>query len=312
MGILSPQIVSLDEVKKLKEFAKEVGGNLKVGVMVETPASVQIIEDLCKEEIEFISFGTNDLTQYTLAIDRGNEEVQYLHDEMHPAILNQLSHVIRICKKYGVETSICGQAGSRRDMAEFLVKEGIDSISVNADKAKEISELVRDLENKDLKGSKDEKPEEKNEVKKEVVEEKQEEVKKDKYGRELFDAVCTECGQDAEVPFKPKEGKPAYCPECFKKKKQQRKQERAMEKKESIVEKKQDEEPEPVPEPEPEPSTPDPEPVEQVEKIVEKEIERELKEDSEEIQKMAESDVEKEMQEMQGQDANNEEVLDIF
>jgi signal transduction protein with GAF and PtsI domain len=106
-----------------------------------------LIKDICNEGIDFISFGTNDLTQYTLAIDRGNEDVQYIYDEMNWAVLKQISRVIRECKKQNVETSICGQAGSKKEMVEFLVKQGIDSISVNADVAKEISELVRKIEN---------------------------------------------------------------------------------------------------------------------------------------------------------------------
>jgi hypothetical protein len=126
---------------------------MKLGIMIETPASVEIIEELCKEGVKFISFGTNDLTQYTLAIDRGNEEVQYLYDEMHPSVLSQLGHVIEVCKRYGVETSICGQAGSKKEMVEFLVKKGIDSISVNADKAREISEYIKELEERGLKDS---------------------------------------------------------------------------------------------------------------------------------------------------------------
>jgi pyruvate,water dikinase len=113
--------------------------------MIETPASVQIIRELCKY-VQFISFGTNDLTQYTLAVDRGNSDVQYLYNEMHPSVLSQLKKVINTCKEYKVETSICGQAGSKREMAEYLVKLGINSISVNADMAKEISQYIKDLE----------------------------------------------------------------------------------------------------------------------------------------------------------------------
>ena len=121
--------------------------------MIETPAAVQIIEQLCGEGIDFISFGTNDLTQFTLAIDRGNEAVQYLYNEMHPAVLSQLAYVISICKKYNIKTSICGQAGSNKNMVEFLVKHGIDSISVNADAAYDISIFVKDLEDGGLRGS---------------------------------------------------------------------------------------------------------------------------------------------------------------
>ncbi len=153
IGILLPQVISVDEVKKVKEIVKDVGfGKAKIGVMIETPAAVQIIKDLCAEGIDFVSFGTNDLTQYTLAIDRGNEQVQEIYNEMHPAVLSQLEYVIRICKKNRVETSICGQAGSKKEMVRFLIEKGIDSISVNPDAAKEISEYIHGLEKKTRHG----------------------------------------------------------------------------------------------------------------------------------------------------------------
>ena len=124
---------------------------VKFGVMIETPAAVQQIQKLCEEKIKFISFGTNDLTQYILAVDRGNPEVQNLYDEMNPAILHQLEYVIRVCKRNNVETSICGQAGSKKEMVKFLVEKEIDSISVNADMAKEISDYVAELEKEKLR-----------------------------------------------------------------------------------------------------------------------------------------------------------------
>lgn len=126
--------------------------HIKFGIMVETPAAAILIKDICDVGIDFISFGTNDLTQFTLAIDRGNENVQDLYDETSWAIKKQISRVIRECHAHEprVETSICGQAGSEKAMVEFLVKAGIDSISVNADVAKEISEFVRDLESKQV------------------------------------------------------------------------------------------------------------------------------------------------------------------
>lgn len=149
IGIMVPQVISVEELRETKEIAKEagVGKNVHIGIMVETPAAVQIINELCEEGLSFVSFGTNDLTQYTLAIDRNNENVQYLYNEMHPAVLNSLRYVIRRCKKYGVETSICGQAGSKEEMAKFLLQEGIDSISVNADAAEKVSKLVASMEN---------------------------------------------------------------------------------------------------------------------------------------------------------------------
>ncbi|MBT7660752.1 hypothetical protein HN604_01570, partial [archaeon] len=147
-GIMFPQVISTEEVIATKEIWKKLDmSSVEFGVMIETPAASILIKDICEQGIDFISFGTNDLTQYTLAIDRGNEDVQYLFNEMNWAVLKQISRVIRECKKHGVKTSICGQAGSKKEMVEFLVKQGIDSISVNADVAKEISELIRDLEN---------------------------------------------------------------------------------------------------------------------------------------------------------------------
>jgi pyruvate, water dikinase len=147
IGVMMPQIISVEEVKKVKELLKELNvSDIRLGIMVETPAAVQLIRELCGEGISFISFGTNDLTQYILAVDRGNEEVQGLYNEMNPAVLYQLEFVIRVCKRNNVETSICGQAGSKKEMVKFLVEKGIDSISVNADMAKEISDYVAEIE----------------------------------------------------------------------------------------------------------------------------------------------------------------------
>jgi pyruvate,water dikinase len=154
MGILMPQVISVEELKKVKEFLKEIEFNdAKVGIMIETPVAVQLIQDFCNEKIDFISFGTNDLTQYMLAVDRGNEQVQHLYNEMHPAILYQLSFVIRVCKRNNVETSICGQAGSNKDMVKFLIEKGIDSISVNADMAREIAEYAAGIEKSMVEGT---------------------------------------------------------------------------------------------------------------------------------------------------------------
>ena len=120
------------------------------GIMVETPAACWIIEELCKEGISFVSFGTNDLTQLTLGIDRNNEKLNDRFDEMHPAVLGEIARVMKTCKKYGVETSICGQAGSKPKMAEFLVHQGVDSISANADAVEAIRHVVARVERRVL------------------------------------------------------------------------------------------------------------------------------------------------------------------
>jgi pyruvate,water dikinase len=171
IGMMMPQVISVEELRETKKIVSELGApeNFKIGIMVETPAAVQVINELCLEGISFISFGTNDLTQYILAIDRNNSEVQYIYDEMNPAVLSAISYVIRRCKRYGVETSICGQAGSKPEMVKFLVSEGIDSISTNADAAAKISELVAEMEG----GKKPEINEQKEEPPKELAQPEQ-------------------------------------------------------------------------------------------------------------------------------------------
>ncbi len=151
IGLMFPQIISMEEVLAVKKYFDEFRtDNMEFGVMIETPASVQIIEDIC-DHVDFISFGTNDLTQFTLAVDRGEDRVQHLYNELHPAIFSQIGHVIDVCNRKNVVSSICGQAGSKKEMAEFLYKKGIKSISVNADAALEISELIADLEKNEPK-----------------------------------------------------------------------------------------------------------------------------------------------------------------
>jgi len=152
VGVMLPFVIRVEEVKKAKEIMREVGlepcKDIDFGVMIETPASCWIIEDLCKEGISFVSFGTNDLTQLTLGIDRNNQKIAKLFDEMHPAVLGEIAKVISVCKCYNVTTSICGQAGSRPEMAEFLVHQGVDSISANPDAVDEIRHIVAKTEKK--------------------------------------------------------------------------------------------------------------------------------------------------------------------
>ena len=146
IGVIIPFVISVDELREAKEIMREVGIEpvkaIDFGVMIETPASVWIIEDLCKEGISFASFGTNDLTQLTLGIDRNNQRIAKLFDEMHPAVLGEIAKVIKVCQKFDVKTSICGQAGSKEKMAEFLVHQGVDSISANTDVVDTIRHVV--------------------------------------------------------------------------------------------------------------------------------------------------------------------------
>jgi pyruvate,water dikinase len=116
------------------------------GVMVETPASAMTIEEMAAEGIDFASFGTNDLTQYTLAVDRNNEHVSDRFDELHPGVLRLIERTIETCREHDVDTSICGQAGSKPEMVEFLVEEGISSISANIDAVRDVQHEVKRTE----------------------------------------------------------------------------------------------------------------------------------------------------------------------
>ncbi len=146
IGIMLPLVQHPEEVRRAKEIAREVGlmphKDVKFGIMVEVPASAIIIEDFIKEGIDFVSFGTNDLTQFTLAIDRDNEMIAKLYNEKHKAVLKLIEYVIKKCREAGVETSICGQAGSDPEMARILVRLGITSISVNPDAIEYVREVV--------------------------------------------------------------------------------------------------------------------------------------------------------------------------
>ncbi|VVB76159.1 putative phosphoenolpyruvate synthase [uncultured archaeon] len=143
VGVMLPFVVSVDEVLGAKKIAEEIGlqKEVDIGVMVETPAAVWIIDELIPH-IKFVSFGTNDLTQLTLGMDRNNEKVQKNFTELHPAILRQLEYVIKRCKPAGVKTSICGQAASNPEMVTKLIWYGIDSVSANIDAVDEIRKTV--------------------------------------------------------------------------------------------------------------------------------------------------------------------------
>ncbi|WP_304125453.1 phosphoenolpyruvate synthase [Methanosphaera cuniculi] len=152
IGVMLPLLHKPEELRRAKEIARSVGlephKDIDFGMMVETPASAIIIEDFIAEGLDFVSFGTNDLTQYTLALDRNNELVAKHYTEAHPAVLKLLMSVIEKCKAAGVTTSICGQAGSKPEIVEKLVEAGIDSISANTDAVPTIRKLVAKVEKK--------------------------------------------------------------------------------------------------------------------------------------------------------------------
>ncbi len=145
MGIMIPLVQHPSELRRAKEFMRGRGldiDKLDIGIMVEIPAAALIIDQFIAEGLNFVSFGTNDLTQYTLAVDRNNEHVAHLYNEMHPAVMKLIEHVIIECNKAGVKTSICGQAGSNPKVAKRLVELGITSISANIDAVEAVREMV--------------------------------------------------------------------------------------------------------------------------------------------------------------------------
>ncbi|WP_135305583.1 pyruvate, water dikinase [Haloarcula amylovorans] len=136
LELILPLVNDAEDVQRAKSLMREAGINPEKrdwGVMVETPASALCIEELCETGLDFVSFGTNDLTQYTLAVDRNNGTVADRYDELHPAVMRLLHDVIETCREYDVATSICGQAASKPRMIQELVDTGITSISVNVD-----------------------------------------------------------------------------------------------------------------------------------------------------------------------------------
>ncbi len=135
IGIMLPFVISVEELRKAKEM---IDFPVKLGIMVETPAAALDMESFCREGIDFVSIGSNDLTQLVLGVDRDNANISKLYSELHPAVIHLIKHVIKVCKKYGVEISICGEAGSNPEMAKILVELGINSISAEMDALEEI------------------------------------------------------------------------------------------------------------------------------------------------------------------------------
>ena len=152
IGIMIPLSQNSDELKHAKQIAEEVGlkphKDVDFGIMVETPAAALTIEDFIDVGIDFVSLGTNDLTQYTLAVDRNNELVAKNYNEEHPAVLKLIERTIRKCNEAGVKSSICGQAGSKPDVVEKLVEMGIGSVSANTDAVDDVRLTVAKSEQK--------------------------------------------------------------------------------------------------------------------------------------------------------------------
>ncbi len=145
LGVMFPMVSHPEEFIAAREMMAEWGVDVNaatLGVMIEIPSCAIMIEDFIHAGIDFASFGTNDLVQYTLAIDRNNENVASMYQPKHPAVLALIDQAIEVCRDHGVECSICGQAGSEPPMVTWLVEHGITSVSANIDAIAKIRETV--------------------------------------------------------------------------------------------------------------------------------------------------------------------------
>ena len=157
IGIMYPMIISVDEVKEIKKIVESIKaeltekgieyGEVEQGIMIETPAAV-MISDLLAEEVDFFSIGTNDLTQYTLAIDRQNSKLDNIYDSHHPAVLRMIQKTIENGHKAGCWVGICGELGADMTLTETFRKMVIDVLSVSPTFVLPIRKLIREMSTK--------------------------------------------------------------------------------------------------------------------------------------------------------------------
>ena len=151
IAIMYPMIISVDEVRRIKEMVAEVKkeleeqavayGEVDQGIMIETPAAVMMSRELA-EEVDFFSIGTNDLTQYTLAIDRQNPELDSFYDSHHPAILRMIKMVVDNAHKARIWAGICGELGADTSLTQEFLKMGVDELSVSPGRILPIRKII--------------------------------------------------------------------------------------------------------------------------------------------------------------------------
>ena len=149
LGIMFPMVSHPDQFIRARQLFAEAGVDVNavdLGIMVEIPSSALMIQEFIDAGIAFASFGTNDLIQYTIAVDRNNENVTSMYWPKHPAVLKLIKDTIAVCRENNVEVSICGQAGSDPDMVKWLVETGIVSVSANIDAVEKIRHAVAKTE----------------------------------------------------------------------------------------------------------------------------------------------------------------------
>lgn len=154
LSIMYPMIIAKEEVEQIFDIVKEVKEELDMeqipyqcpeqGIMVETPAAVMISEELA-ELVDFFSIGTNDLTQYTLAIDRQNEKLDDFYNPHHKAILKMIKMVVENAHKYGKWVGICGELGADLELTEEFIRMGVDELSVAPSMVLNIRRVIREM-----------------------------------------------------------------------------------------------------------------------------------------------------------------------
>ncbi len=160
IAIMYPMITSVEEVRKIKEIVAEVKagldaqgieyGEVEQGIMIETPAAV-MISDLLAEEVDFFSIGTNDLTQYTLAIDRQNTKLDDFYDPHHPAVLRMIRMVVENAHKKGIWAGICGELGADMELTQEFLRMGVDELSVSPGRILPLRKIIRETNVAELK-----------------------------------------------------------------------------------------------------------------------------------------------------------------
>ena len=159
--IMIPMITSVTEVQAVKKIINGICRDLdkkdikydkdiKIGIMIETPAAVMQSDELA-EKVDFFSIGTNDLTQYTLAVDRGNENVAYLYSALNPAVIRSIKHIIECAHNAGIEAGMCGEAAADERMIPLLLNFGLDEFSVTVSRVLETRKEIASWSSKEVK-----------------------------------------------------------------------------------------------------------------------------------------------------------------
>ena len=164
IAIMYPMITSVQEVRKIKGIVEEVKaeltdqgvefGNPEQGIMIETPAAAIISDDLAKE-VDFFSIGTNDLSQYTMAIDRQNPQLDLFFDPHHPAVLRMISLVVENAHKAGIWAGICGELGADQSLTKEFLAMGVDELSVSPGSILPLRKIILETNVTDYKAGKE-------------------------------------------------------------------------------------------------------------------------------------------------------------